>query len=134
MRELVMKRPPLSAIAGALLVLLGGTVMLGWWLQQPLLVGVLPGFTPMVINTALSFVLAGSALLMPFSDARRHKQVTAILGGALVVIAALVLAEHPLHLNLGIDWALLHVWLHDSNPNPGRMSGGTASGFLISGV
>ena len=41
-----------------LLVLIGGTVMLGWAMQLSLLVRVLPGFTPMVFNTALCFVLA----------------------------------------------------------------------------
>jgi PAS domain S-box-containing protein len=129
-----MRRAPLSAAAGALLVLLGGTVMLGWWLQLSLLVHVLPGFTPMVINTALGFSLAGGALLTPFSDARRYERITAVLGGALAIIAALVLAEHLLRLDLGIDWASLHAWLHDSNPNPGRMSAGTAFGFLMSGA
>jgi len=129
-----MKHVPLSAGAGALLVLLGGTVMLGWLLQLSPLVRVLPGFTPMVFNTALCFVLAGGALLMPVSDAQRHQRVTAVLGGALVTVATLVLAEHVLHLNVGIDWAPLHAWLRDSNPNPGRMSAGTASGFLMSGA
>jgi len=74
-----MKHVPLSAGAGALLVLLGGTVMLGWLLQLSPLVRVLPGFTPMVFNTALCFVLAGGALLMPVSDAQRHQRVTAVL-------------------------------------------------------
>src|SRR5882672_10444511 len=129
-----MKRMQFSLAAGTLLALLGGIVILGWWMQFSSLVRVLPGFTPMVFNTALSFVLAGAALLMPVSDAQRHKHVTAVLGSALAIIAALVLAEHLLHLNLGIDWAPLHAWLHDSNPNPGRMSAGTASGFLMSGA
>jgi len=129
-----MKRAPFSAIAGALLVLLGGTVMLGWWMQLSPLVRVLPAFAPMVFNTALCFVLAGSALLTPVSDAQRHERVTALLGGALAIIATLVLAEHLLHLDLGIDWAPLHAWLNDSNPNPGRMSSGAACGFLMSGT
>ena len=53
-----MKRMPLSGFVGALLVLLGGTMMLGWWMQVSLLVRVLPEFTSMVFNTALCFVLA----------------------------------------------------------------------------
>ncbi len=129
-----MKRAPFSAIAGALLVLLGGTVMLGWWMQLSPLVRVLPAFAPMVFNTALCFVLAGSALLTPVSDARRHERVTAVLGGALAIIATWVLAEHLSQTDLGIDWAPLHAWLHDSDPNPGRMSSGAACGFLMSGA
>jgi len=117
-----------------LLALLGGVVMLGWWMQSSPLVRVLPGFTPMVFNTALCFVLAGSALLTPVSDAVRYRRVTTAIGGVLAIIAALVLAEHLLQTKLGIDWAPLHAWLNDSNPNAGRMSSGTACGFLMSGA
>src|SRR5260221_645892 len=56
-----MKRMQFSLAAGTLLALLGGIVILGWWMQFSSLVRVLPGFTPMVFNTALSFVLAGVA-------------------------------------------------------------------------
>ena len=65
-----------------MLALLGGVVMFGWWMQSSPLVRVLPGFTPMVFNTALCFVLAGSALLAPFSDAVRYNRVTTAIGGA----------------------------------------------------
>ncbi len=123
-----------STAGGVLLAFLGGVVMFGWWTQSSPLVRVLPGFTPMVFNTALCFVLAGSALLTPVSDAVRYRRATTVIGGALTIIAALVLAEQSLHLDLGIDWAPLHAWLNDSNPNPGRMSSGTACGFLMSGA
>src|SRR5258706_4191528 len=122
-----------STAGGALLALLGGVVMFGWWMQSSPLVRVLPGFTPMVFNTALCFVLAGSALLTPDSDALRYRRVTTAIGGVLAIIAALVLAEQLLQTNLGIDWTPLHTWLNDSNPNAGRMSSGTACGFLMSG-
>src|ERR1700704_2587065 len=129
-----MKRVPLSGLVGAVLVLLGGTVTVGWWMQLSLLVRVLPGFTPMVFNTALCFVLAGGALLVPFSDTDRYRRVTTAIGGALVLIAALVLAEHLLRIDLGIDLPSLHAWVYDSSwKQPGRMSMGTALGFLMSG-
>src|SRR5437763_869898 len=82
-----MKRVPLSGFVGALLVLLGGTVMIGWAMQLSPLVRVLPGFTPMVFNTALCFVLAGGALLVPFSDADRYRRVTTVLGVGLLFLA-----------------------------------------------
>lgn len=129
-----MKRVPFSAIAGTLLVLLGGTVMLGWWMQLSLLVRVLPEFAPMVFNTALCFVLSGGALLAPFSDAASHRRVTTVIGGTIAALATLVLAEHLLKVDLGIDWASLHAWVPDSHTTPGRMSAGTACGFLMSGA
>jgi len=130
-----MKRVPLSGFVGALLVLLGGTVMIGWAMQLSLLVRVLPGFTPMVFDTALCFVLAGGALLAPFSEADRYRRVTTVLGVGLLFLAALVLAEHLLRKDLGIDWPSLHAWVYDlSWKQPGRMSVGTAVGFLMSGA
>jgi PAS domain S-box-containing protein len=129
-----MKRLPLSRFAGVALVLLGGTVMFGWWMRLSLPVHVLPGLTPMVFNTALGFVLAGVALLTPFSDPARHRRVTTTIGAATVVLAAWVLAEHLLQADLGFDWTSLHAWLPDSDSNPGRMSAGTAGGFLMSGA
>src|SRR5947208_3501921 len=129
-----MKRVPFSGFVGALLVLLGGTVTAGWWMQLSPPVRVLPGSTPMVFSTALCFVLAGGALLVPFSDAGGYRRVTTVIGSALVFVAALVLAEHMLRKDLGIDWPSLHAWVHDSNTTPGRMSAGTACGFLMSGA
>jgi PAS domain S-box-containing protein len=125
-------RISLCGFLGATLVLLGGGVMLGWWLQLPSLVRVLPQFTPMVFNTALAFALAGCALLAPFSDPGRHLRVTTVAGGILVALAALVLAEQVV--DLGIDWASLHGWLHYDNPHQGRMPAIVATGFLLTGA
>jgi len=109
--------------------------MIGWAMQLSLLVRLLPGFTPMVFDTALCFVLAGGALLAPFSEADRYRRVTTVLGVGLLFLAALVLAEHLLRKDLGIDWPSLHAWVYDlSWKQPGRMSVGTAVGFLMSGA
>jgi signal transduction histidine kinase len=124
---------PLSLLVGIALLLLGCAVMLGWWLQIPGVVRVLPGYAPMVFNTALCFGLAGSALLLPLTSPWSALW-RAIAGNLLVGLAGAVLAEHLLQVNLGVDWPSLHAWLLDANPNPGRMSRGTATAFLISGV
>src|SRR5579859_1932509 len=129
-----LKQLPLSAIVGAVLVLLGGAVILGWWLHSASLVRVAPGFTAMVFNTALSFALSGAAVLIVTSASPRSVRSTQLIGGVLVMLAALVLAEHAFAVDLGVDWAPLHAWLQDSNPNPGRMSVPTALGFAFSGA
>ncbi len=129
-----MRSIPLHRIAGVMLLLLGGTVMLGWWLQSPSVVRVLPGFTPMVFNTALCFVLAGAALALSRLQAAGYARIVSGLGGSLAAVAILVLAEHLLDVNLGIDWPSLHRWLPDANPAPGRMSPPTATGFVVSGI
>src|SRR5256885_15339905 len=97
-----MKRVPLSGFVGALLVLLGGTVMIGWAMQLSLLVRGLPGFTPMGFDTALCFVLAGGALLAPFFEADRYRRGTTVLRGGLLFLAAPVLAAHLVREGLGI--------------------------------
>ena len=123
----------LADIMGALLVLLGGTVMLGWRLHLPQAVRVLPDLPAMVINTALGFMLAGTALLMR-PGAQLARRSASAVGGLLALLATLVLAEHLLQLDLGIDWAPSHAWLHSASLKPGRMSAGTASAFLMGGM
>jgi hypothetical protein len=73
--------PAFCAIAGALLVLLGALVMLGWWLQIALLVRVLPGYAPMALSTALSFLLAGALLVSLRTLPRRARRRVAIAVG-----------------------------------------------------
>ena len=114
-------------------MLLGGTVMLGWGLQLAPLVRVMPEYPQMVLNAAICFALAGSALLVPISDPVFHRCSTAFLGGALVLIASLVLAEHLLQTDLGIDWDPVHAWLPDPLTR-GRMPAVAASGFLMGGA
>jgi len=108
--------------------------MLGWCLQIPALVRVLPQFTPMVFNTALCFATAGCALLLRPAHAASGARVGTITGGFVALLASLVLAEHLSGVALGIDWRSMHAWLPDGNPHPGRMSPGTASAFLLGGA
>ena len=127
-------RQHLVALIGALLLILGGTVLIGWTLKSSVVVRVLPGLTPMVVNTALGFMLAGGALMFPFSDLARYRRATSIIGLALVLLGTLGLLQRLLSLDLGIDWRSLHVTLDEHNLSPGRMAAGVAVGFLMSGL
>ena len=51
-----------GAVCGALAILLGSVVLLGWAIHSPLLIQVAPDLAPMQRNTAASFVLIGLAL------------------------------------------------------------------------
>ena len=123
-----------AAIIGGLLVLLGGTVLIGWWLHLPRLIHLLPNLSPMVINTALAFMLAGTALMLMRPGRRLALQVASAAAGLIALLATLVLAEHLLQVDLGIDQAPLHAWLRDAGGHPGRMSVGSASAFLMGGL
>jgi PAS domain S-box-containing protein len=119
---------------GALLVLLGTTVMVGWLLQLPWAVRLAPGSPAMVFSSALAFTLSGTALLWMQTGSQGAARVSRPAGLVIVVIAALVLAEHLLPLNPGIDLPSWHAWLAGANLSPGRMAAGTACAFLLAGA
>lgn len=122
-----------APLAGALLVVLGAVVLAGWLLRQPVLVQLLPGFAPMTIATALGFILLGCAMLTPFPAGKSHTRTTTTIGAVLVLLAVIVLAEHLLNTDLGVDLVSLHSWLSGAMRNPGRMSMGMAFGFMMGG-
>lgn len=123
-----------AEIIGVLLVLLGGTVIIGWWLHLPMTVRLSPELPTMVINTAGGFMLAGMALMLMRSDTLAARRSASAAGGLLTLLAALVLAEHLLLADLGIDWSAAHAWLKDPSRKPGQMPAGTAVAFLMAGM
>src|SRR5262249_51867522 len=117
------------AAIGAALVLLGGSVIAGWILQLRAMVQLLPGITPVSFNSALGFVLAGAWLVV--ATLRPDLRKTALaLAAALSALAAAVLAQDALGVDLGIDAQALQRWLPSIDPHPGRMSVFSAAGFV----
>lgn len=118
-----------GALLGAVVVLLGVVVMLGWILRQPLLVQIVPNYTAMVFATALGLASVGAALLwraLRPAGARTGPTILALvafgLGGATLV-------EYGTGASLGVDFPVLHAWL---NNHPGRMAPNTALTFMLS--
>ena len=128
-----MRKATGTIVSGILVASLGIVVLIGWMLQSPPLVQIASGFTAMVINTALCFVLGGFAVVLPVFFPSIQLKLQTALGGLIVCLASLVLAEN-LGLVSGIDSVTLHSWLNDGNPNPGRMAPNTAVGFLLAGA
>ena len=122
---------------GAFGVLLGLLVMIGWWVNSSLLKSVISGLPPMKFNTAVCFVLIGSAVALksisPSSRyeglARRAGQVAAI---AVIAVSGLTLTEYLFQLNLRIDQFLVAEVSADIHP--GRMVLVTALVFLCMGI
>src|ERR1039457_20427 len=52
-----------TSVAGALAVIVGGMVLVGWALDIAALKSILPGCVSMKPNTAIAFILTGIALL-----------------------------------------------------------------------
>ena len=123
-----------AGLLGALLVLLGSAVLLGWALHLPMLVLGLPTLPAMVATTALCFVLTGASLLC--MQAGTPAGLRWATGAALVaaLLASLVFAEHLFGLDLGIDLPGVHAWLDVAQSRHGRMSQASASAFLMAGL
>jgi diguanylate cyclase (GGDEF)-like protein/PAS domain S-box-containing protein len=122
------------AAIGAALALLGTGVAAGWLLRVNALVQVLPGLTPMVLNTAVCFVLSGVSLALATLRPGWGRAVR-ILSAALLALAAAVTLQYVSGADFGIDAPALHRWLpSDNNPHPGRMSAFTGLAFIAASL
>ncbi|HUL93324.1 MAG TPA: diguanylate cyclase [Burkholderiales bacterium] len=123
-----------GAVTGAALALLGGAVAAGWVLRLPALVQLLPGLTPMVLNTSACFVLAGVVLMLAALRPARRRAVR-VLSAVLLALAAAVTLQYVLGADFGIDAPALHAWLRsEGNPHPGRMSAFTGLAFITASL
>jgi diguanylate cyclase (GGDEF)-like protein/PAS domain S-box-containing protein len=128
--------------AGPVAMAMGGLALLGWLLGIRILTTVIPGSGTIKPNTALCFIVAGLSLWLlrlPASptveDNPSHGRLAQICALFVAVLGVLTLAEHLLHLNLGIDQRLLRdTFTNASLYVPGRMSIATASGFCMLGA
>jgi diguanylate cyclase (GGDEF)-like protein/PAS domain S-box-containing protein len=122
------------AAIGAVLAPLGAIVGAGWVLRAPALVQVLPGLTPMVLNTSVCFVLSGAWLTL--AALRPDWRAAArILSAALFALAMAVTLQYVMGADFGIDAPALHRWLpSDNNLHPGRMSAFTGLAFIAASL
>ena len=85
---------------GVVTVLLGLLVIAGWHAGSRTLVQVLPAFVPMQYNTALGFLLCGSALLLLVFGRERG---ATLAGSVVALVGGLTLVQYVLAVELGID-------------------------------
>jgi two-component system sensor histidine kinase/response regulator len=128
---------------GALAILVGIFVTLGWMLDVSLLKSVLPGRATMKPNTALCFMLCGIALLLVTGTNHRkrlvnnlRKGVVPFCAGVVTIIGVATLTEYLFALDLRIDSLLFRnaVLAEATNSLGGRMSGSTALAFVFLGI
>ncbi len=117
-----------GALCGALAILLGSLVLLGWAIHSPFLIQVLPNLAPMQRNTALNFILSGIALL----EIVIAKPRLILIGSAITAaLSAGSILEYLFHVNLGIDELLGVAFITTHTPDHGRMSPTTALCFTV---
>lgn len=117
-------------LAAAFCILLGGLVTIGWYSHSYLIVQMRPEFSPMQINSSLSFILAGCSLIFLMRDQYKWTQITA---GLILAISIITLLEYIFDANLGIDELFIKSFIVPSGHSPGRMAINTAISFLCAG-
>lgn len=122
-------RLSLHQLCGLLAIALGLIVLLGWGLQNRLLLS-LPPFSNVVmkVNTALCFVATGLSLFLVRS--RAHRRLCQGCSCLVGLLAGLTLLQYASGLNFGIDQLLVRDRF-DLSQYPGRMSDQAAVVFLL---
>ncbi len=126
---------PVSTLFAVLVGVIGIVVMIGWWMQAPLLVQISPGLAPMQATTAFGFILFASCVFF-LSAGLKHERprYELYLSIALVIWGGINLLQHMLGINTGIDQLFAKPFVTDRSPAPGRMSVMTSLMFFISGI
>lgn len=113
------------------LMLLGFIVLLSWCLKWDPLIQIHPSFTPMQFNTALCFLIGGTALL--FANLSKPI-ISQILAGLLIAISIATLTEYVSGKDCGIDQIFFKPHITTNSPYPGRMALNTNICFLLAGI
>ena len=129
-----------SKFAAAFTILIGGIVLLGWIFDVAVLKSVIPGLVTMKANTALAFILSGTALWLLRTDLPDQYQRSTdhhLAQACAYVVAAvglLTMSEYLFGRSLGIDQLLFKEAPGAiRTSSPGRMAPNTAFSFVIIG-
>ncbi|HUQ19630.1 MAG TPA: hypothetical protein VM099_08455, partial [Gemmatimonadaceae bacterium] len=95
-------------IAGALVAIIGASVLAGWGLNIPALRGAFGNDATMMPSAAVCFIVGGLALILETARTPRPWAIIAarVLAVALILIALTTVLEHTLGRNLGLDLIL----------------------------
>lgn len=122
------------ATLGGTMVVVAVLTMLGWWLHVGFLVQPIPPYKAMVFSTGLLTALSGAGLLLTIVAMPAPSRWSTMFGYATASCAAVILLENIIDVDLGFDLPVLHGWIDDGNPRPGRMAPNAALAFLLIGV
>jgi len=117
--------------SGIASIVLGATVLLGWYTHNVRLIQIDPAYVPMQYNTALGFVLSGVGIITVIS---RHPRVAALSGIIIAAIGLLTLTQYVFACDIGLDQLLMKHYITVKTSNPGRMAPNTALCFSIIGL
>jgi PAS domain S-box-containing protein len=119
------------SIAGAVVMAIGATVLLGWLGHLPGLTRFTPASPPMDVNTAICLLLCGGGLL---ASVAHRPFIAGLCGGIVTAVCGLMLAQFLLNQSLGFDELL---WKHEFTLLPAgtqRISLNGSIGLLLVGL
>lgn len=122
-----------AGVGGALLALLGVTVWVGWQLDIPAIVSMLPGTVAMRWWTATCFVTLGLGIALPVARDERRTRIAAL---ALAAVTALLGLSFAVEAATGVSFGHDNVFGYDRSVGaaPGRMAQSTAICFVLLGL
>lgn len=123
-------KPYLQYIFSSLAIVLGATVIFGWYTHNQLLVQVIPTYAPMQYNTALCLLLSGLAILL----IRKVAIVAAIFGLVTFLIGGLTLIQYIFNINIGLDQLFMEHYIDVATSHLGRMAPNTALCYTLLGA
>ncbi|NML60963.1 response regulator [Massilia sp. RP-1-19] len=124
-------------LAGLFVGLLGMVVVIGWVFQSATIATLVPGSAKMGIVSPVLFMAAGFCCYFaqhrhragsPFDAAWRA------LAALVLAVPALVLAQHIVGIEPGIDFVRVPTAPTPDTPHPGRMAPNTCIAFLLAGA
>ncbi|KHD87868.1 MAG: sensor protein fixL [Bdellovibrio sp. ArHS] len=115
-------------IFASLTLLLGVSVMIGWWTKNDTIVKLHQDFAPMVFNTALCFAIFSLGFL--FSE-RKDQKISKICSALVFLISGLTLFQYLTGINVSIDKFFVEPFMKEGLAASGRMAISTAICFLI---
>jgi len=127
----VQRKNLFALIAGLVSIILGLTVIVGWYTHNFVLLRIHPAFVAMAFNTALGFAFSGSALV---AATLRRPRISMICANIVILIGFLTLLEYACQVNLRIDELFMRAYIRAGIVNPGRMAVCTAFCFVSLGV
>ena len=128
-----MIRSPLKLLVtliGALSILVGAVVLMGWHTHNIKLIQINEAFAPMQYNTALGFLLSGVALLLLVAG---REWEAGVFGLAVLLIGGLTLIEYIGGVDLYLDQLFMKHYVSVKTSHPGRMAPNTAFCFSLIG-
>jgi diguanylate cyclase (GGDEF)-like protein len=130
-------RLPAASTAAVLAVTagcLGLVVMVGWLAHIPVLVDFGVGRRAMPFDAELGLALAGFTWACVAGGDRGAARAAPIVGGGLVALGLLILAEIAFGLELSVDLPGRHAGMALNPRHPGRLSAPTCSWFVLFGA